>query len=72
MKTVQELYDEVMADKNLLNELIEAVKADKAEDFLKAHGCDATTKEVIAFVKKKLASGELTIPPEIMEKLLWS
>ena len=71
MKTLQDLYNEVKADKKLVAELVEAVKADKVEEFLKAHGCEAKQKEVIAFVKEKLESGELTIPPDILEKLLW-
>ena len=71
MKTLDELFKEVMADKALRTELVNAVKAGKLEDFFKAHGCNATTEEAIAFVKPKIASGELTIPDDLMEKLIW-
>ena len=72
MKTIEELFNEVMADKALKSELVKAIKAGKQEAFFKAHGCNATTEEAIAFVKPKLESGELTIPPDLLEKLLWS
>lgn len=72
MKTMQELYSEIAADKGLIAELVEAVKAGKQEEFFRAHGCNATTKEAIAFVKTKLETGELTLPPDILEKILWS
>lgn len=71
MKTIEELFNEVMADKALRSELVKAIKAGKQEEFFKAHGCNATTQEAIAFVKPKIASGELTIPDDLWEKLIW-
>ena len=71
MKTLDELFKEVMADKALKTELINAVKDGKVEDFFKAHNCKATTEEALAFAKAKIASGELTIPDDLMEKLIW-
>lgn len=53
MKTKEELLKEVLADDKLKEEALKAVKADKLADFLKAHDCDASVEEVIAFVKKK-------------------
>ena len=53
MKTMQELYNEVMADKELKAQFVEAAKAGRQEEFLKEHGCDATAEEVSAFFDAK-------------------
>ena len=53
MKTLQEMYNEIMANKELKEQFIEAVKAGKQEEFLKAHGCEATLEEVKAFLEAK-------------------
>ena len=53
MKTIQELYDEIMASQELKAQFIEAAKAGKQEEFLKAHGCEATLEEVRAFLEAK-------------------
>ena len=53
MKTIQELYNEVMNSQELKAKLIEASKAGKQEEFLKAHGCEATLEEVKAFLEAK-------------------
>ena len=53
MKTIQELYNEVMGNQELKEKLIEAAKAGKQEDFLKEMGCEATPEEVAAFLKAK-------------------
>ena len=53
MKTIQELYTEIMASKELKAQFIEAAKAGKQEEFLKAHGCEATLEEVQAFLEAK-------------------
>ena len=53
MKTIQELYTEIMASKELKAQFIEAAKAGKQEEFLKAHGCEATLEEVKAFLEVK-------------------
>ena len=54
MKTMQELYDEIMASQELKAQFVEAVKAGKQEAFLKEHGCGATMEEVAAFLKEKM------------------
>ena len=53
MKTIQELYSEVMGSQELKAQFIEAAKAGKQEAFLKEQGCDATLEEVAAFLKAK-------------------
>ena len=53
MKTIQELYSEIMASQELKAQFIEAAKAGKQEEFLKAHGCEATMEEVQAFLEAK-------------------
>ena len=53
MKTIQELYDEIMANGNLKAQFIEAARAGKQEAFLKEQGCEATMEEVSAFLKAK-------------------
>ena len=53
MKTIQELYNEVMASEELKAQIIEATRTGKTEEFLKEHGCDARMEEVAAFLKEK-------------------
>lgn len=61
MKTLNELYAEVMADENLQNEYIQAAESSKTEGFLKAHGCEATLEEFDEFMKDaERISGELS------------
>ncbi len=60
MKTLDELYREVMADDSLKSEYIEAAGNGGAADFLKAHGCEATEQELEEFMKNGGKSGELT------------
>ena len=53
MKTMQELYNEVIADKELKAQFVEAANAGKLETFLKEQGCEATAEEVKAFLEAK-------------------
>ena len=53
MKTIQELYSEIMASQELKAQFIEAAKAGKQEEFLKTHGCEATLQEDQAFLEAK-------------------
>lgn len=55
MKTMRELYDEVIASDELKKAFAQAMKANKLENFLKAHGCEATVEEVQEFVETKAA-----------------
>ena len=65
MKTLQELYNEVIKSEELKKEFLEAGKNGKAEEFIKAHGCDATLDEIKAFLEnltkedKALSADEL-------------
>ena len=60
MKTIQELYKEVMASDELKKALLDAAKDGKVMDFLKANGCDATEEELKALFEKKSEDKELT------------
>ena len=53
MKTIQELYNEIMANQELKAQFIEAARAGKQEEFLKANGCEATLEEVKTFLEAK-------------------
>lgn len=64
MKTMQELYSEIAASDELKGALVEAMKANKVEDFLKAHGCEATPEEVQEFIEDKAAGDD---PIELSE-----
>ncbi|MEE5993515.1 MAG: hypothetical protein V3G42_09775 [Oscillospiraceae bacterium] len=65
MKTLQELYHEVIKSDELKKEFLEAGKNGKAEEFIKAHGCDATLDEIKDFLEaqakadKELSADEL-------------
>ena len=72
MKTIEELFKEVVASKDLTNKLVQAVKNKRLEAFMKEHGCNATKENAIEFGKAKLAAGELPLPEELIEKLLWA
>ncbi len=67
MKTMEQLFNEVMADQKLKDEAVEAVKAGKLADFLKAHDCKASKSEVIAFLKVK--AKEAGIPSYVLDLL---
>ena len=53
MKTVQELYSEIIASNELKKAFVEAMKANKLEDFLKEHDCEATEEEIEEFIQTK-------------------
>ena len=58
MKTVHELYGEIIASDELKKAFAKAMKANKLEDFLKAHDCEATVEEVQEFVETKAAGDD--------------
>lgn len=66
MKTIQELYNEVMENQELKEKFIEAANAGKQEDFLKEQGCEATLEEVAAFLQAK-AKAEEDVPLSLDE-----
>ena len=51
MKTLQELYNEIIASDELKTAFAEAAKGGKTMEFLKAQGCEATVEELAAFLK---------------------
>ena len=53
MKTIEELFEEVKKNEKLKEEGIAAIQAGKLGAFMKAHGCEASEKEALAFVKAK-------------------
>ena len=55
MRTMQELYSEIIANNELKKAFVEAMKADRLGDFLKSHGCEATVEEVGEFLETKAA-----------------
>ena len=59
MKTLQELYNEVIASEELKKEYLQAVSDKKVGTFMKAHGCEATAEESQKTVDKELSVEEL-------------
>ena len=55
MKTMQELYTEIVASDELKKAFVEALKAGKLGDFLRTHDCEATEDEVGEFMEAKEA-----------------
>ena len=53
MKTLQDLYTEVMASDELKAAFAQAAKDNKVADFLKANGCDATEDDFKTFLTEK-------------------
>ena len=50
MKTLQELYNEVIASEELKKEYLEAAKNKNVMEFLKSHSCEATAEDFKTFV----------------------
>ena len=59
MKTVQELYNEVIASEELKKEFL-ALKPEEVQIFAAKHGCDATVDEIRSFLTENRTSGELS------------
>ena len=62
MKTLETLYQEVLASNELKKSLAEAAKPPEAlAEWVRAQGCEATAEEILAFLKEKQEkAGELT------------
>ena len=63
MKTLQELYSQIKNSDSLKQAFVEAMKADRAVDFLREQGCDVTAEELEEFLgyrAKQLESLELS------------
>ena len=60
MKTLEELYNEVMASDELKKEFC-SLKPEEVEGFAEKHGCKATLDEIKAFLTEKSnAEGEVS------------
>lgn len=54
MKTIDNLYNEILEDENLRKEFLNvAIKGDGVRQFLKDHDCDVTEDELMEYLKKK-------------------
>lgn len=61
MKTMEELYQEVLGSDELKGAFAQAVSEGRIEEFLKENGCEASPEEVKAFLQEKQAKeGELS------------
>ena len=59
MKTMQELYDEIMGSEELKKEFLDSGKSKETmEAFLKSHGCDVTIEEFAEFLKENAETNE--------------
>ncbi len=69
MKTLKDLYIEIVNDPNLTQEFAKAVEGGKDTSiaFVREHGCDASFEEMINFLKAVKTSQEKEISPEEME-----
>ena len=68
MKTLEDLYKEVMASDELKKAFAQAAKDKKVADFLKAQGCDATEEEFKAFLVEK-AKNDKALSEEDLENV---
>ncbi len=60
MKTLEELYQEVLAGEELKKAFSEAVNENRVTEFLKANGCETDAETLEAFLKEKTENqGEL-------------
>ena len=61
MKSIEELYQEVLENDAMKQEFAEATQDGRIMEFLKKHGCEAETEEVNAFLKEQQEKeGELS------------
>ena len=66
MKTLQELYSEIIAGEEMKKAFAEAAKNDKIVEFAKEHGVDTTADEIKAFLEAK-SEEEKELSPEELE-----
>lgn len=57
LASLSELYDEVKGDDALKKSFAEAMREGVAEDFLREHGCEATSEELREFLESKVKEG---------------
>ena len=65
MKTLQELYKEVVSSEELKKEYIAAAKDGKALEFIKSHGVDASEDEIKTFFEELTKKDEELSPDEL-------
>lgn len=53
MKTLEELYGEIMKSEALNKAFAEALMDNKVGEFLKAHGCESDVEELAAFLRER-------------------
>jgi hypothetical protein len=58
MKSLQDLYNEVKGNDALKRSFVEAMRAGVVEDFIKGHGCEATTEELREYLEGQSREGE--------------
>ena len=58
MKTIEELYNEVIANEDLKEEFIKAFEENKVEEFMKKNGCDATMEDLKQFASEEIPLSE--------------
>ena len=59
MKTIEELYQEVLSSEALKKEFL-ALKPEDVEGFAASHGCEATLDDIKAFFEARQKSGTLS------------
>lgn len=60
MKTIEELYEEVIVSEELKREFI-ALKPNEIEEFAKKNGCEATLEEISVYLSERAkVEGELS------------
>jgi len=67
MKTLQELYGEIMASDVMKKAFVEAMKAGELEAWLRSHECEASAEEFTEFVETIAAEDT---PIELSEEVL--
>lgn len=53
MKSMEDLYNEILRNEELKRSFIEAAKDNRLVEFLRENGCGATREEAVAFLKEK-------------------
>ena len=66
MRSLQEFYNEIIADNELKKAFTEAAKDNKIIEFAKEHGVETTTDEIKAFLETQTAQ-EKELSPEELE-----
>lgn len=74
MKTLEQFYEEIKASEDLKKALADVLaKKDKEAllSFNRENGCDASVEEIRAFLKEKMAEGEISaeLTEEDLEKV---